>query len=240
MKFLRPGRYQCTATAATVTEDPPGATIRHALALVSQPVVFDLVENPQWAHLVVAHASSEMNRGRCSQTNAPDAPAIANGFPCWQLLQQLQYLDTEDSLREVVRLYDGLADQPGTSLLWQAISESQHQHLALQLMETKLEQPGFAASRGSVDWIANAALREQTPAAFEENVDPAVYHERAVELLRRYVRALGRALPNKRSAALRDSRDVYQGYAHMQFCHLEPLISEEEMNSVLAAAQPSR
>ena len=136
-----------TATAAEVTEDPPGATIRHALALVSQPVVFDLVENPQWAHLVVAHASSEINRGRCTQTNAPDAPAIANGFPCWQLLQQLQYLDTEDSLREVVRLYDGLADQPGTSLLWQAISESQHQHLALQLMETKLEQPGFAASR---------------------------------------------------------------------------------------------
>src|SRR5437016_14597711 len=75
IKFLRPGKYQCTATAADVTEDPPSATTRHALALVSQPVVFDLVENPQWAHSVVAHARSEINRRRCTQTKAPDAQA---------------------------------------------------------------------------------------------------------------------------------------------------------------------
>ena len=240
LKFLRPGRYECTATAAEVTEDPPGATTRRALALVSQPVVFDVVENPQWARLTLAKTIKEISRLHCTQSNSDPAKAASSDFHCMQLLNDLEDLDTEDSLREAVRLYDGLSRPPGGSELWRTITQSQHEHLAFQLMEKKLEQADFGPSRGSVDWIANAALFEQTPGAFEENVDPAVYHDEAIEVLRKYVRVLGRAMPNKRGTALSDSREVYQYYAQMQFCHLEPLISEEEMNSVLAAAKPSR
>jgi hypothetical protein len=59
-----------------------------------------------------------------------------------------------------------------------------------------------------------------------------MYHDQAVEKLRKYVRLLGNSLSQKDSTAHSESVKAYRSFAEQQYCEPDTLIPRKEQNQV--------
>jgi hypothetical protein len=237
LQFLQPGRYTCrvsTADVATPATSP--AEERTAIELVSNPVVIELNEDPAWSATTLSAARQQFSSAHCLAL--PDESA-----PCWDPVNTIRFLDTEESFAELVRLYKGVDKPSWQELLWLGILQSQHPKLARELLEKRMVDPDFTVTTGFLDTLTAMTLREDHPEALTEPVlqgETSIYHDQALELLRNYLRTVGKYLPAKWAASRAESLETYTRYASQSFCEDKPLIPSAEMRKVLAATKRSQ
>ena len=237
LQFLQPGRYTCRVSTADVATPAtsPGEE-RTAIELVSNPVVIDLNEDPVWSATTLSTARQQFSSAHC--LGLPDESAR-----CWDPVNTIRFLDTEESLAELVRLYKGVNKPSWQELLWLGILQSQHPKLARELLEKRMVDPDFTVTTGFLDTLTAMALREDHPDALNEPVpegETSIYHDQDLELLRNYLRTVGKYLPGKWAATRAQSLETYTRYAGQTFCEDKPLIPSAEVRKVLAAAKRSQ
>jgi hypothetical protein len=101
--------------------------------------------------------------------------------------------------------------------------------------------PDFTVTTGFLDTLTAMALSEDHPEAFSESVsreEAATYHQSTLEILRDYLRRVGKFLPKKQAGSMAESLETYTTYAG-HFCEDQPLIPPAEMRKNLAAAKGS-
>jgi hypothetical protein len=236
LQFLQPGRYTChvsTADVATPATSPDDE--RTAIELVSNPIVIDLNDDPVWSAAMLTAARQQFSSAHC--VGLPNEAS-----KCWDPVSTIRFLDTEESLVELIRLYKGVNNADWQALLWLGISQSQHPKLARELLEKRMVDPDFTVTTGFLDTLTAMALSEDHPEAFSESVsreEAATYHQSTLEILRDYLRRVGKYLPKKQAGSLAESLETYSTYAGQSFCEDQPLIPAAEMRKNVAAAKGS-
>lgn len=228
VRFRVAGTYTCQASSAEITSKLPDESIRPALLGTSNPIVLNIVDDLAWAHAAAAEygdAYSQLCRG--------DDVVSQRFLECSALARRIMYLDSSDSLAIEVREFDG-REHRWDSGFWDAIRRSSQPQEALQLMSSRMQDPDFQVSVGILEWLATAALRLETPDAFERAA-PEDYHAQAVEELRKYVRLLGVSLSKKQPAVVRESVATYRRFAEQNYCEQQPLIPQSEEHQVLSS-----
>ncbi|HVO81479.1 MAG TPA: hypothetical protein VMT28_12145 [Terriglobales bacterium] len=219
VQFLQPGRYSCTLVSADVASVATGPTEeRTAIELTSNPLVFDLKEDHAWSQATLTEALRQFDRAKC--VGLPQ-----EGSRCWDPVNTIRLLDTEDSLRALARHYRGVNKEYWQELLWLGILQSQHRQLARELLEQRMTDSDFVVTSGFLETLTAIALQEDHPDAFNEPDEREVnraYHQPALEILGAYLRQLGESLPSKRSEALTQSLKAYQEDANDTFCEDPP------------------
>jgi hypothetical protein len=237
LQFLQPGRYTCRVSTADVATPAtsPGEE-RTAIELVSNPVVIDLNEDPVWSATTLSAARQQFSGAHC--LGLPDESAR-----CWDPVNTIRFLDTEESLAELVGLYKGLNKASWQELLWLGILQSQHPKLARELLEKRMVDSDFTVTAGFLDTLTAMALREDHPEALNAPVpegETSIYHDQTLEVLRNYLRTVGKHLPEKWAATRAESLETYTRYAGQTFCEDKPLIPSAEARKVVAAAKRSQ
>ena len=230
VRFHNGGTYNCHASSADITTEPLDETFRPALLVRSTPIVLTIVDDPVWARSA-AIAYADAYRKACRG----DDVAQHHFLQCSDLAQRITYLDTADALATEAKLLDGV-NRGWDNGFWEAIRHSSQPESALNLMESRLQDPDFQLSREIIEWLAISDLRRTSPEAFQGGT-PAQYHEEAVEALRKYVRLLGSSLSRKEQAVLPESLKAYRAFAEQKYCEGETLIPEYERNRVLQVLQ---
>ena len=226
LQFLQPGRYTCrVATADVATAATSADEERAAIELVSNPIVIDLNDDPSWSAATLAAARQQYSDAHCRDS-------ADEGSRCWDPVNTIRFLDTEDSLTELVHLYKGIYKPSWQQFLWLGILQSQHPKLARRLLEERMADPDFTVTTGFLDTLTGMALRENHPEAFSDSLSPeeaSTYHLPSLEILRNYLRTVAKALPKKRAAVLAESLETYTRYAGQSFCEDKPLIPAREI-----------
>lgn len=152
----------------------------------------------------------------------------------------IRFLDTEESLREAVRLFDGsprIATYENVFL--DAIVESSHRALAVPLLASRMVDDDFLATEEFIDMLTAMTIQIEEPIAFEradlssrQQVNP-----RTLDILRGYVLALGHSLSSKRSGARKLGIATFEHYAAKEYCTGEPLIEKRLADQVLLQVQ---
>jgi hypothetical protein len=233
LRFLAPGTYTCEASSADITATSRDEKIRTALMVKSNPIVLTIVDDPSWAHsaaVAYADAYEKVCRGE---------EVAEHRFPeCSEVARRITYLDTTDALATEVKWSDGRTHGWDNGF-WDAIQHSSHPGEALRLMAARMQAPDFEVSIDVLEWLASSELRTEVPDAFQSDT-PAIYHSRAVENLRKYVRLLGGSLSRKDADVLAASVRTYRTFAEQKYCEPHSLISKEERDQVLASVSIRR
>jgi hypothetical protein len=232
-QFLQPGRYVCTEHTADVTiqRKSPNEE-RAAIPISSYPLTLDVKDDPTWSAETLTKTLQELETTKCN--NAPD-----NGMHCTELITTIRYLDTEDSLRALVKLYPGTFDRNWPDHIWFGILQSRHAQLRLDLLEKRMQDADFAVTTPFLDTLVALAIQRDTPEAFDDDTpakDGSPYYAASLSLLLGYLKLVGDSLPNKQGEARRVSLETYKGYASQLFCEDDPLIAPAEMQRVLGGA----
>lgn len=230
VRFRAAGTYTCEASSADIASAPLDEKSQPALLVRSNPLVLTIIDDPVWAHSAVlsyGDAYAKLCRG--------DDVVQHRFLQCSDLAQRITYLGTTDALATEVKLLDGV-NRGWDNGFWSAIQHSSEPESALHLMESRLQDPDFKASREIIEWLAITDLRRTSPDAFQGGA-PAQYHEEAVEALRKYVRLLGSSLSRKDQTVLLESLKAYWAFAEQKYCEGETLIPEDERNQVLQFLQ---
>ena len=230
VRFVKAGTYTCQASSADITNAPPGDEKQTALRVVSNPLELTLIDDARWQHeaaISYGEAYGQLCRG--------DVIAENRFLQCSDLAQRITYLGTPDSLKTEVKLFDGVVRGWDNGFL-DAIQHSSEPGIALELMESRLQDRDFQASKGIIELLAISNLKATVPGAFEVS-SPADYHQQAIESLRKYVRLLGGSLSRKDKTVLLENLKTYRWYSEQTYCDGEKLISEEERNQVFESFQ---
>ena len=227
VRFRTPGRYTCIATSADVTTALPDQKIRSALLVTSNPIVLNIVADPEWSHsAAISYAAVYDNF--CRGDDVPERHSLQ----CFDVAGRITYLDTVDSLATEVRLFDG-RNHGWDNGFWRAIEHTSYPTEAVPLMTNRIQDSDVEVSQLVLESLASWELKIDSPDAFQ-TASPATYHAQAVDKLRRYVRLLGSSLANKKSNVLRESAKTYRTLAEREYCEQQPLILRPERNQVLA------
>ena len=141
----------------------------------------------------------------------------------------IQFLDTEESVREAVRLFDG---SPRVltfeDVFLNAILESSHRDLAVPLLANRMVDEDFAASVDFIDMLTAMTILIEEPIVFErgDRSSRQQLNPRTLEILRNYVLALGHSLPSKRSGVRDLGIATFEHYASQEYCTYEPLVEK--------------
>lgn len=228
--FRTAGIYTCQASSAEIASALPDGTIEAALMVKSKPIILTIVDDPAWARSA-AIAYGDEYRKACGG----DVIAEQHFLRCSDLAQRIIYLDTPDSLKIEVKMLDGV-QRGWDNGFWEAIQHSSQPENALQLMESRFQEPDFQVSSGTIEWLAIADIKQISPNSFEGGALEE-YHEQAVASLRKYVRLLGSSLARKNSTVLLESLKTYWAYTEQRYCDGDTLIPEEERNDALRFLQ---
>ena len=141
----------------------------------------------------------------------------------------IRFLDTEESLREAVRLFDGsprIATYENAFL--KAILESSHRDLAVPLLASRMVDDDFLASEEFIDMLTAMAVQIEEPITFEraDLSSRQQLNPRTLDILRGYVLALGHSLSSKRSGARKLGIATFEHYAAKEYCTGERLIEK--------------
>ena len=233
VRFRTPGRYACIASSAEVTTSSSTEKIRHALLVKSQPLDLEIVDDPEWSRSAAAIYASDYDKS-CRGNDVPEH----NFLQCSNTSRQITYLDTADSLAVEVKFFDG-RNHGWDNGFWDAIQHTSYPKQAVRFMAARIQEPDFEVSTSTLEWLASADLRNNSPAAFEAGL-PASYHEQAIQKLRKYVRLLGRSLSRKNSIVLKESEKTYSFFAKDNYCAEKPLISEKEQARLLPTVKSGK
>lgn len=232
-QFLKPGRYVCTEHTADVTAKAKAPDEeRTAIAIDSNPLTLDIADDPTWSAETLTKTLLDLKTARCN--DGPD-----KGLRCSELASTIRFLDTEESLRVLVQLYQGKEELDWRHQAWLGILQTRHAQLRLDLIEKRMQEPDFAVTTGFLDTLVAFAIQRDTPEAFDADTpakDGSPYYAASLSLLRGYLKLVGDSLPNKQGEARQLSLETYKGYARSLFCEDDPLIAPAEMERVLSAA----
>jgi len=264
-QITRPGLYRLTGgTASVVLADQPEGE-RSRIPLHST-LDIELIDDPPWSHNQVSETVAAFQRARADfrekgwdrlepqdvyrndglGKDAGREPSILQAYEelrrkIGKAADALRFLDTEESLTEIVRLYDGSETLYGYSnSLYYGIIQSKHQALAAELLEARMVEADFMVSERLLDQLVAMKLRVRFPSAFDGTDSDASLYPAAREILRDYVLTLGKSLAEKDGEALKASAATSRAYATKDFCTPDPLIPSEEAARLLkAAGQPN-
>jgi hypothetical protein len=232
-QFRQPGRYVCTEHTADVTTKAKSPDEeRSAIAIDSNRLTLDIADDPTWSAQTLTKTLQDLRAAKCN--DGPD-----KGLRCSELVSTIRFLDTEDSLRELVQLYQGKEEPDWKHQAWLGILQSRHAQLRLDLLEKRMQEPDFALTSPFLDTLVAFAIQRDTPEAFDGDTpakDGSAYYAASLSLLLGYLKMVGESLPNKRGEARQLSLETYKGYARSLFCEDDPLIAPAEMQRVLSAA----
>ena len=261
-QITRPGLYRLTGTTASVVLAGQPEGERSPIPLRST-LDIELIDDPPWSHNRVSETVAAFQRaqagfrekgwGRLKPQNVygndalgKDAGREPSIFQAYEELRgkiakaaaELRFLDTEESLTEIVKLYDGSETLYGSSnSLYYGIIQSKHHALATELLEARMVEADFMVSERLLDQLVAMKLRVQFPSAFDGTDSDALLYPAAREILHDYVLALGKSLADKDGEALRASAATFRAYATKDFCTPDPLIPSEEAARLLKAAR---
>jgi hypothetical protein len=230
VRFRAAGTYACEASSGDITTSPRDEKFRPAMLVRSNPIVLNIVSDPAWAR-----SAAVSYEGAYQKLCSGDDVRGERLLQCFDVSRRIAYLDTVDSLAVEVRLFDG-RDHGWGNGFWEAIQDSSQPEEALRLMTSRMQDPDFQVSYSTIEWLASSEMRVEAPEAFRGG-DPATYHLRAVEILRKYVRMLGSSLSKKAPAVLPESNKTYVTYAQQEYCEKETLIPRDELERVVADIQ---
>jgi hypothetical protein len=240
-QIMEPGRYLIQAEAANVVLAPFDLENSVPISLTSNTVEIDVVDDPLWSREKLEEAvrsfenahsqylSKGLDTARADQLNSERREAqISLQWKIQSSAEIMRVLDTEESLAEIIRRYDGAAENPDylNHVLLEGIIQSKHQALALNLLAARILEPDFSVSKQLIDQLTAMALENQFPGslAADDIQSRRRYYPEARRILHDYILALGKSLPEKGEHALGPSLATFKSYAKEDFCSGEPLI----------------
>jgi hypothetical protein len=264
-QITRPGLYRLTGSTASVVlaGQPEGERSRIPLRSMLD---IEFIDDPPWSHNRVSEAVAAFQRAQAGfrekgwdrlkpqdvygndalGKDAGGKPSILQAYEelrgkIAKAAAELRFLDTEESLTEIVKLYDGSETLYGYSnSLYYGIIQSKHQALATELLEARMVEADFMGSERLLDQLVAMKLRVQFPSALDGTDSDASLYPAAREILHDYVLALGKSLAEKDGEALKASAATFRAYTTKDFCTPDPLIPRREAARLLkAAGQPN-
>jgi hypothetical protein len=253
-QITSPGLYRITASTASVVPASQPDAERSAIPMRST-LDIEVVDDPAWSHTQVSEtvaafqqAQSDLRAHRWDLLKPWETLGEPSASLAYQELRSrlakaadnLRFLDSEESLIEIVRLYNGSDTLYGYSnSFYSGIVQSRHPALAAELLETRMLEPDFRVSERLLDQLLAMKLRVRFPSGFNSPASNASLYPAARKILHDYILELGESLPGKESEALTVSAATFRAYAAKDFCTLEPLIPGRVAARMLkAAGQP--
>ena len=248
-QFIQPGHYSLQAIAAKIVLAP---LTEHSapISLASNVLEIEVVDDPVWSQETLLAAMDQFDRAHKEYVaqgwdNLPIEKIWADDsgkqmnlrMEIQKAAETMKLLDTEDSLAEIVRRYDGV--HTGLDfyrhVMFSGIVQSKHQSLAVSLLSQRMLDPDFAASPLFIDQLTAMTLQDRFPQAFASDnsaTRQGLYPE-ARELLHDYVLALGKSLQNKTALAFEPSMQAFRYYALKDFCTGQLLIPENTVQAIM-------
>jgi hypothetical protein len=248
-QITEPGHYVIQAEAANVVLAPLDLERSTPISLVSNAIEIDVVQDQAWSQGKLDDAIARFEAARASyfgggwnqrspQDLSPKDLNVSTDL-AWKMhsaAEIMRVLDTEDSLREIVKRYDGAPQNPDyyNHVLFRGIIQSKHHSLAIQLLADRMLAPDFSVSRDLIDQLTAMTLENQFPGALAEDRDSnRRFYAAARQILYDYILRLGNSLPNKNESALDTSLATFRTYGKEDFCTGTPLIPDTSFNHLI-------
>jgi hypothetical protein len=244
--ITRPGHYTIQARAANIV---PTSDLNKPIPVTSTQLEIEIVSDANWSHLQLglavdrydqAHTKYLLNGWNVSNPVGDIAEQTKTALEMEKSAETIRFLDTEDSLREAVRLFDGsptVATYENAFL--KAILESSHRELAVPLLANRIVDEDFVASVDFIDMLTAMTIQAEEPTAFSRGdlSSRRQLNPRTLEILRGYVLSLGPSLPSKRAGAREAGIATFEHYASKEYCTDEPLIEKRIADQIQLRAR---
>lgn len=248
-QITEPGHYFLQTKAANVVVVPTAEQLSLPITLTSNILEIEVVEDPLWSRETLAAAIEQFDKAEAkyvshgwdklpmSQTGTEGIGERINLDGEMQgAAEKMKLLDTEESLAEIIRRYDGanIGWDYYRYILYDGIIQSKHSSLAIDLLSQRMLQPDFWVSERVIDQLTAMKLESQFPAAFNRNDSSyrKQFYPEARKILHDYVLAVGQSLAEKNSNAYAPSMNVFNTYAKQDFCTGKPLVSKNELQEI--------
>ena len=246
------GSISLQVEAASVVVAPLDLGTSRPIPFTSNALEITIVDDPSWAHRRLEQVISALETAHSKYAAAGwemvpenDMPIVQRGkrwdleLEMRQAAETMRVLDTEESLAEAVKLYDGTLQNPDHYVLWNAIIQSKHQELAVRLLAARIVDPDFAVTPDLLDQLTAMALEVRFPGSLASQDEGSLrrYYPATRKLLQDYVLDVGRSLEEKRSGALESSLQAFKRLGKEDFCDGRPLIPEGAFNQMMRAVK---
>ncbi len=238
-----PGHYMIKARAANVVST---RDVTKPIAVTSTQLEIEILRDDNWSHQQLRLAVDrfeEAQRKYLVNRRNPSDPSLSEGaqqteteLEMEKSAEIIRFLDTEESLREAIRLFDGsprvgMYENP----LLKAVLESSHRDLAVPFLANRMVDEDFVASVDFIDMLTAITIQIEEPISFDRGDLPSrrQLNPRTLEILRGYVFALGHSLPSKRSGVRELGIATFEHYASEDYCTNDPLIEKRLADQVL-------
>jgi hypothetical protein len=242
-----PGDYTIQARAANVVST---GDVSKPIPVTSTQLKIKIVRDDNWSHqqlrLAVDRFEGAQRKYLLNGWNASDpgpgevVQQTETALEMDKSAEIIRFLDTEESLREAVRLFDGsprIAMYENAFL--KAILESSHRDLAVPLLASRMVDDDFLASENFIDTLTAMTIQIEEPIAFDraDLSSRQQLNPRTLDILRGYVLALGHTLSSKRSGARELGMATFEHYGAKEYCTGEPLIEKRLADQILLQVQ---
>lgn len=245
-----PGQYTIQAKAANVVLT---GAVGKPISVTSTQLEIEIVRDDSWSHRQLRSAVDRFEEAQrkylLNGWNASDpgpgeiVQQTETALEMENSAETIRFLDTEESLREAVRLFDG-SPTVGKyeNAFLKAILESSHRDLAVPLLADRMVEEDFGASEDFIDLLTAMTIQIEEPLAFERGdlSSRQQLNPRTLEILRGYVLALGRSLPSKRTGVREVAIATFERYASKEYCTGEPLIEKRLADQLLLHARSNQ
>jgi hypothetical protein len=249
-QIMDPVHYFIQAEAANVVRAPLDLENSAPIALFSNILEIEVVDDPRWSRGKLEEAITRFETAHSQyvtkgwDTFPWDTMTAEQLGARTELLWKMQsaaetmrVLDTEESLAEIVRRYDGAMPERDyvNHVLLRAIIQSKHRPLVIKLLAARMLEPDFFVTESFLDRLTAITLESQFPDSFTHDDDGSRrrLYPAARKILQEYVLALGNKLEEKRPDAFEASLQAFKAYAKEDFCSGEPLIPDTTYQQIL-------
>jgi hypothetical protein len=251
--ITEPGRYLFTARAGNIALSDAPSKEEKAMEVTSNSLELEVVRDEGWSSEQLRLAVAKFDAARRNyllerwdeRPESGDHPEefvrrTETGKAMNDAAQVIRFLDTEESLGQAVRLYDGSANLASyENPFWRAILESSHRKLAVKLLADRMLKEDFLVSQDFLDVLTAMTIQQEQPETFERGDESSrkQLSFRAREIQKSYVLSLGKNLASKDGKAREVGIKTFEHYAGQSYCAGEPLIEENLAQQILKHAQ---
>jgi len=180
-QITEPGHYFLQTKAANVVVAPTAEQLNTPITLISNILEIEVVEDPLWSRATLAAAIELFDRAEAKYVShgwdkLPMSQMGAEGIGERMSLEgemqaaaeKMKLLDTEESLAEIIRRYDGanIGWDYYRYILYDGIIQTKHKSLAIDLLSERMLQPDFWISERVIDQLTAMKLQSQFAVAF--------------------------------------------------------------------------
>ncbi len=246
-QITRSGHYFIQTKAANVVHSPVQSSA--PITLTSNTLEIDVVEDLQWSTEALAASIEQFDKAEAKYVfrgwdKLPMSQMGTEGIgervnleaEMQKAAERMKLLDTEESLAEIVRRYDGanIGWDYYRYILYDGIIQSKHTALAIDLLSKRMVQPDFWVSEQVIDQLTAMKLQSEFPTALDSNETSyqKQFYPAARSILHNYVLVVGKSLAEKDSNAYAPSLNVFNLYARQDYCTGKPLIFKSQMQAI--------